>query len=369
MQLIRSNTNRADGIWDSQTGYGTIDMGKTLAAAKVLGGAPVPPDTVPPVLTLKGKAVVELIEGGTYVEPGYSAIDDMDGDITHLVKVSGVAATAYAGEYTLTYTVSDKAGNTSTATRLIIVSPLAEPTVKPPVITQIGSNPIILHLGGSPYVEQGAVAFDDVDGDISSRIVASGQVNTSSAGTYQVKYSITNSAGLSASVTRTVRVLAPKETITRTPYSFSGQGKAGANFNYTVEASAAGIMSLAVSGLSKATILVTVKDSGGGSVFSQTFMGNATHNFWAGEGTCAVAVSILDGNGNIKFDLSLLMPEVIVTTFTEAEIPLDDLPITDIPATGLPNNSSMSMLLCISLCSLLLMTAGVMLRRRPKTNR
>ena len=38
MELIRSSTNRPGGGWDAQTGYGTIDMGRTLEAARALGG-------------------------------------------------------------------------------------------------------------------------------------------------------------------------------------------------------------------------------------------------------------------------------------------------------------------------------------------
>jgi hypothetical protein len=53
-----------------------------------------------------------MVEGDTFEEPGWTAIDNVDGDITHLVIVSGNANTALAGVYTLTYTVSDRAGNT-----------------------------------------------------------------------------------------------------------------------------------------------------------------------------------------------------------------------------------------------------------------
>ena len=329
IDLIHSNTNRADGKWDLQTGYGIIDMGKTLAAAKALGGGTTPPgepkDTVKPVITLKGAATINLTQGDTYVEPGYTAIDDRDGDITHLVTVSGTVATAYAGEYALTYTVYDKAGNVGTAIRKIIVKATPAPDKKPPVITQIGSNPIILHLGGSPYAEQGAIAFDEVDGDLSAFIEVSGNVDTSKARTYNVTYKVTNSLGLSSSITREVRVLEPKVTISRTPYSFSGQGKAGAKFNYNVKADDGGLLTLTVGGLNKTTIQVRAVDSTGVEVFKAPFPGNATKEFWVAAGSCFVEVSILEGNGNVKFDLSMLMPELRTEEFLEAEVPLANL--------------------------------------------
>ena len=333
MQLIRDNTNRADGKWDTQTGYGIIDMGKTLAAAERLGGgsgggtAPATPpakDTVAPVLTLKGDAVIEIVEGGTYTEPGYTATDDVDGDITHKVTVSGVVASAYAGEYRLTYSVSDKAGNESTAARTVIVTPEVILAKRPPTITQVGSNPIILHVGGTPYTEQGAKANDALDGDLTSFVTTSGSVDTSRAGAYNITYSITNTAGLTSTVTREVRVLEPTVRLTRTPFSYSDQEKAGAKFNYSVMADASGMMNLSVGDLTKTTVRVKVIDSTGSEVFSKNFPGNGNAQFSVAEGACNIEVSILEGNGKVKFTVSGQTPEVILTEFAQKEIPTSD---------------------------------------------
>lgn len=356
MQLIRDNTNRGDGVWDSQTGYGTIDMGKTLEAARVLGGGapvirpePVPtPDPVPvpepdpeptpepdvtaPVITLRGGQRIELTEGDTYEEPGYTAWDDRDGELTGLVTVSGSVSTAYAGEYTLTYSVMDQAGNLGEAVRQVVVAPAPEPPEDeptPPTITLIGSDPIILHLEGSPYVEQGAQAFDEIDGDLSAFVTAEGNVDTSRAGTYEVTYSVTNSAGLSASVTRQVRVLAPKETISRTPYSFSGQGKAGAANSHYAEVEAAGEMELKVSGLNKMTLSVSVIDGSGIEVFSEIFTGNGTRTFQVSEGGCQIRTEIVTAKGKSAYGISLLTPEVTTVEFEEEEVPLSGTPVSN----------------------------------------
>lgn len=338
MQLIRDNTNRADGVWDAQTGYGTIDMAKALEAARTLGGGapaaePTPePDTTAPVITLKGGGVIELTEGDTYEEPGYTAQDDQDGDLTQLVTVSGSVSTAYAGEYTLTYTVMDQAGNVAAAVRRVVVSPVPEPPANeptPPSITQIGSNPIILHLGGSPYVEQGATATDELDGDLSAFVTTSGSVDTTRAGTYEVTYSVTNSAGLSTSVTREVRVLTPQEVVTRTPYSFSGQGKAKASKVHNAYADAPGEVELTISGLVKATVSVSVVDSSGTEVFSETFTGNGTRKFSVAEGACQIKTTIVTAKGNGRYTLSLLMPEVTEINFEQEEVPLAASPFAD----------------------------------------
>lgn len=77
-----------------------------------------------------------------------------------------------------------------------------------PVITLTGSNPMTL-LVGDTYIEPGATATDDVDGNISSAIVIdSSAVNTANAGTYSVSYNVSDSSGNAANtVFRTVNVV------------------------------------------------------------------------------------------------------------------------------------------------------------------
>jgi len=83
---------------------------------------------------------------------------------------------------------------------------LPEPSVAP-----IGSNPIILHIGGTPYHEQGARAIDFNNENISDRVVTIGSPDTSKAGTYTVTYKVVNDLGFEAVATREVRILAPNE--------------------------------------------------------------------------------------------------------------------------------------------------------------
>ena len=328
MDLIRNNTNRADGKWDSQTGYGTIDMGKTLAAAKALSSPSAPPvvvDKTPPVLTLLGSASMTLTEGNTYVEPGYTAIDNVDGDMTHLVTVTGNVDTGFAGRYTLTYKAIDRAGNMATATRTITVNaaPVVAPIRVPPTISPVGSNPIILHLGGSPYIEQGAIATCNIDDDISHLITRTSNVNTARAGTYQVTYSVTNSAGMTSRVTREVRVLAPTEKrMPRVPHNFTVNGKVNASTTNTITAEADGILTLTVTLPNKTSGRVVITSGTGVQVFNQVFSGNATRDIRLTAGVYTITGTITEGNGNTSFTMALLMPEVIYVSFADGEVPL-----------------------------------------------
>ena len=78
-------------------------------------------DLTPPELTLEGPANVGLYMGETYTEPGYTATDNHDGDLTAKVVTEGAVDINTFGVYTLKYTVKDAAGNSAEATRRVFV--------------------------------------------------------------------------------------------------------------------------------------------------------------------------------------------------------------------------------------------------------
>ncbi len=78
-------------------------------------------DPIPPELTLQGDTEITLVRGNAYVEPGYSALDNCDGDLTDAVTVTGAVDIQKVGTYELTYSVTDGYGNAVTATRTVII--------------------------------------------------------------------------------------------------------------------------------------------------------------------------------------------------------------------------------------------------------
>lgn len=75
-----------------------------------------------------------------------------------------------------------------------------------PKILMVGAKAVRLRIGDN-YIEEGATANDLQDGDISSLIMTTAQVNTAVAGDYLVRYSVTDSSGLTAvEAARIVRV-------------------------------------------------------------------------------------------------------------------------------------------------------------------
>ena len=175
-------------------------------AVEVIRTVTVNPDTTAPVITLIGASTINLNIGDTYNEQGATATDNVDGNLTSSIVITGTVNTASAGTYFVNYNVSDSSGNAANqVTRTVNVQ--ADAT--PPVITLIGASTINL-LVGDTYNEQGATATDNIDGNLTSSIVITGTVNTASAGTYFVNYNVSDAAGNAATqVTRTVIVTEP----------------------------------------------------------------------------------------------------------------------------------------------------------------
>lgn len=89
-------------------------------------------DPVAPEIQLLGDNPMYLDAGENYQEPGWSATDNVDGDITGKVQTIGSVDPFLSGTYEITYRVSDQSGNVTTVCRTVIVQPRAQAeTVSP----------------------------------------------------------------------------------------------------------------------------------------------------------------------------------------------------------------------------------------------
>ena len=154
-------------------------------------------DQIPPVITLTGSAAVHHEQGTDYIDQGATATDAVDGSI---IVVTTGSVGRDAGTYLITYSASDTAGNTATATRTVVV---ADTTA--PVVILVGPASVS-HEQGTPFTDPGASAMDAVDGSLA--VITAGSVGTG-VGTYTLTYTATDNAGNSASASRTVIVRAP----------------------------------------------------------------------------------------------------------------------------------------------------------------
>lgn len=83
-------------------------------------------DPIPPTITLLGGDRIELGYGEDYEEPGCTAHDNVDGDLTDKVTVSGEVNRWTPGSYELTYTVEDGYHNRTSVVRTVIVPQLRQ---------------------------------------------------------------------------------------------------------------------------------------------------------------------------------------------------------------------------------------------------
>jgi len=161
------------------------------------------PDTTAPVIVLNGSDPMTVEIGSIFTDPGATASDNVDGDITSLIVVSGSVDTSVINEYFLTYNVSDAAGNP--AIEVIRTINVVDST--PPVITLLGDNPVNLYIGDT-YNDAGATASDEVDGDVTANIITTGlPIDTVAVGTFTVTYNVSDTVGNSAELVRTVNVV------------------------------------------------------------------------------------------------------------------------------------------------------------------
>ena len=83
-------------------------------------------DTVPPKITLLGDSTMTLSAGEEFNDPGYTASDNCDGDLTDRVTTDSALDTYRSGTYTIHYQVTDNSGNTADATREVTVNPVRQ---------------------------------------------------------------------------------------------------------------------------------------------------------------------------------------------------------------------------------------------------
>jgi hypothetical protein len=205
----------------------TVDDGKGGSATDEVEVTVV--DTTPPVITVNGEAEVTVECHTAYADAGATATDLCDG--TLLVTIENPVDVNVVGTYTVTYTATDKSGNTTTATRTMHVV-----DTTPPVLTLNGVTPMMLECP-APYVEPGATVSDDCDP--SPVLTITGSVDPHRPGTYTITYTATDASRNVSTTTRTVHVVdttPPVVTCSLTPTTNpanqpAGKGKVPAGQN------------------------------------------------------------------------------------------------------------------------------------------
>ena len=151
-------------------------------------------DKVAPSIVLKGDNPTYVCPNKDYVEDGYSAEDNYDGDITDKVET-------VIEDNSILYRVFDSSSNKGEIKREIIHEDKDSPS-----IVLNGKETVYIYKGSS-YKEDGYSAYDNCDGDITDKVVVTNNVNSNVTGKYKITYEVKDSSDNSFSIDREVIVI------------------------------------------------------------------------------------------------------------------------------------------------------------------
>ncbi len=155
-------------------------------------------DTTAPEITLTGAEEQTIEFGDGYAELKATATDLVDGDLTGSIAIAGTVNTDRVGQYTVTYDVSDTAGNAAVQkTRTVIVEDTMKPGITAPGLYTTEATATLTPLGRDEY----GIATS-TDGDITDDAPA-----TFPVGDTIITWTATDSNHLSSSAEQTITVV------------------------------------------------------------------------------------------------------------------------------------------------------------------
>ena len=164
-------------------------------------------DKKAPEIALNGDAEMTVEAGSEFSDPGYTATDNYDGDLTDKVSVTGDVDTSKPGDYEIKYSVADSSKNEIEVKRTVHVTDTTAPQIK------LSGDDFMSVKKGDKYKDPGYTATDNCDGDITDSVKVSGdKVDKDKAGKYTVTYEVSDSSGNKATATRVVSVYDPVAT-------------------------------------------------------------------------------------------------------------------------------------------------------------
>lgn len=115
-------------------------------------------DNKAPVIDLDGKSMMVIRLNGNFKDPGYTADDNYDGDVTGKVKVTGKVNTKKMGVYKITYTVRDSFGNVAKKVRKVQVGTRKDRDKLTYIEVSIAKQKLWFYKNGKLIVSSGIVS-------------------------------------------------------------------------------------------------------------------------------------------------------------------------------------------------------------------
>lgn len=145
-------------------------------------------DSVPPELTIQAEDTIYLDQNGDFISPGYTAIDNVDGDITDKVRINSNVNVNELGEYVEKYTVEDSSKNKTEKEIKVVVQEKYKNTY---IVVSISEQTLT-------YYEHGQVALYTP--------VVTGYGGDTPLGSYYINYKTTNARLVAADNSYDTRV-------------------------------------------------------------------------------------------------------------------------------------------------------------------
>ncbi len=150
-------------------------------------------ETKKPQIILKGKIDLELCPNEKYQEEGYDVVDNYDKNLKKKVKIKRQTNQ-------IIYQVKDSSGNEDIKFRKITLKNENGPTLA------LKGKDVVVLKRNEKYQEEGYQATDICEGDITSKVLTLGHVDTTKPGTYSIRYVVKNKNGKEKEQIRTVFV-------------------------------------------------------------------------------------------------------------------------------------------------------------------
>ena len=244
---------------------------------------------------------------------------------------------------------------------LISGAPTSPPAVDttPPILTLIGDGVMTLYIGDT-FTDPGAIAFDDVDGELTDQIVVEGNVNANFQGEYTLSYSVKDKSGNISNIEKRIIQVVPLPTQEETTEEIVDLGPE-TKFVRDVEVVQGSLskkvtkMSHVISITEPGQLDVTLSYSGRtaptASITGLNFNGSSgTFDVTEGSYVLTLSSSI---SSNVSYYVTI--------TYPEREVPID-VPLGDAEVIIYEETSFTSWFIYLGVTMLLLIAMAVMLK-------
>lgn len=155
---------------------------------------------------LNGEDTITISVGNEYIEEGCTLLIDKVETTDKIQIDKSNLDTNKIGTYEIKYYIVLEKKEYSITRTVIVVDTIS------PEISLAGSNYITI-LKGEEYKEQGCLAIDNYDGDITDKVEINSNLDNNKIGEYLITYTVTDTSGNTSSVTRSIYVKEPKKVV------------------------------------------------------------------------------------------------------------------------------------------------------------